>query len=622
MPLDGFGRRGGGGPRPPTKGGSVRGGAGFRANFRRRDGDADDGDGWCRRRHPGPGKFDPCRGCGGLLRRCHVTRGPRTSPADTQLGRGARRRRRRCRGLDGVAADVAVGLTATCGGRGRTRLAPCGCRLCCRSTQRGSVVAAAAHLRVTCSEHKPPASPVSPADAVAAPLRPLLAAWPAAPVGPAPFRASAANGPPLRRRRSPPATPCGAARTLPACVRLGLPPPPPRSCTRSAFAITAAVAAAAVALPADRGTRKRAAADCVGVVRGAATPALCLPRRTRAPPVARLVAAPKPPGRPAGPRARAARAASRPRSVSPPPPLAGSSRRHLCGPLPATSAAATATPGSVFARSLRALSRLSFLPAAPGPRHPGVAACVSDEGRHERRPHGERGCGRGRGAHNHRVRVRGGGAAPCICGCALWGSEAAGPIGDEGGSAAGGDAVAAAAPGGDAAAGAVAKGGGAGGSATAAAAAPAGAAAGGAAAAAAVAAGPYPCPVVGCTVVLPDGVRSTRGFAYLSRAHVLGELATAVTADPELGGCRWCQRPFRFARGRSGRSSLSAHEALCRETFSRARACGGTGGSGGSGGPSSGQGSGGGTCGWCSGSWICGRGGGGGTCRRGGGGGT
>jgi len=71
----------------------------------------------------------------------------------------------------------------------------------------------------------------------------------------------------------------------------------------------------------------------------------------------------------------------------------------------------------------------------------------------------------------------------------------------------------------------------------AAAAGPPGVAADGALAAAAVTAGPGLCPVLGCTVMLFDGIRSVRGLAHLSRAHVLGEWAARVVADLGSGGC-------------------------------------------------------------------------------------
>jgi len=57
-------------------------------------------------------------------------------------------------------------------------------------------------------------------------------------------------------------------------------------------------------------------------------------------------------------------------------------------------------------------------------------------------------------------------------------------------------------------------------------------------------------------------VRSTQGFTHISRAYKIGELTATAAADLGLGGCRYCQRAYRTAR-RRGRSSLSAHEALC-----------------------------------------------------------
>jgi len=61
--------------------------------------------------------------------------------------------------------------------------------------------------------------------------------------------------------------------------------------------------------------------------------------------------------------------------------------------------------------------------------------------------------------------------------------------------------------------------------------------------------------------VLPDGARSARGYAHFARAHTIYEMREKA-AELGLGGCRYCQRAYRTARNR-GRSSLSAHEALC-----------------------------------------------------------
>jgi len=95
-----------------------------------------------------------------------------------------------------------------------------------------------------------------------------------------------------------------------------------------------------------------------------------------------------------------------------------------------------------------------------------------------------------------------------------------------------------------------------------------------AAGAAAAVAGLEPCPVAGCKVVLPDGIRSTRGYPLLARAHVVGsaDLTASLAAAYGLEKCRWCQRPFRSARGRGGRGSLSSHEALCSVNPRRQRA--------------------------------------------------
>lgn len=103
-----------------------------------------------------------------------------------------------------------------------------------------------------------------------------------------------------------------------------------------------------------------------------------------------------------------------------------------------------------------------------------------------------------------------------------------------------------------------------------------GAAAGAPMAAAGVAAGgtvpPGVCPVVGCRVVLRGAVADRAGLAHLSQAHVIGEVPAATATELGLGGCRWCGRPYRAQRGPRGRSSLSAHEALCRLNPRRQRA--------------------------------------------------
>jgi len=70
-----------------------------------------------------------------------------------------------------------------------------------------------------------------------------------------------------------------------------------------------------------------------------------------------------------------------------------------------------------------------------------------------------------------------------------------------------------------------------------------GGAAGGAApaaGAAVAAAGPEPCPVAGCTVVLPDGVRTTWGYTHLARAHVVesADLTASQAAAYGVAGCR------------------------------------------------------------------------------------
>jgi len=71
------------------------------------------------------------------------------------------------------------------------------------------------------------------------------------------------------------------------------------------------------------------------------------------------------------------------------------------------------------------------------------------------------------------------------------------------------------------------------------------------------------CPATGCTVVLPDGVRSRRSYAHFGGTHVVDDLLLGVAAEYGLAGCRWCQPPFRSARGRAARRSLVSHESRC-----------------------------------------------------------
>jgi len=61
------------------------------------------------------------------------------------------------------------------------------------------------------------------------------------------------------------------------------------------------------------------------------------------------------------------------------------------------------------------------------------------------------------------------------------------------------------------------------------------------------------------------------GFTHIARAHKIGEFDAAVAADIRLEGCRCCQRAYRTVR-RRGRSSMSAHEALCNGNPRKQRA--------------------------------------------------
>ncbi|GAB0497286.1 hypothetical protein MMPV_008615 [Pyropia vietnamensis] len=83
---------------------------------------------------------------------------------------------------------------------------------------------------------------------------------------------------------------------------------------------------------------------------------------------------------------------------------------------------------------------------------------------------------------------------------------------------------------------------------------------------------PSACPVAGCRVLLRGDIANRGGLAHLSLAHVIGEVPAEVATALGLGGCRWCGRPYRSQRGPRGRSSLSAHEALCRLNPRRQRA--------------------------------------------------
>ena len=75
---------------------------------------------------------------------------------------------------------------------------------------------------------------------------------------------------------------------------------------------------------------------------------------------------------------------------------------------------------------------------------------------------------------------------------------------------------------------------------------------------------PMPCPVPGCGVLLAGGVGAPTGRLHLRQAHVAAEVPAGVLSALGAAGCRWCERPFSVARGRSGKSSLSAHESQCR----------------------------------------------------------
>ena len=71
------------------------------------------------------------------------------------------------------------------------------------------------------------------------------------------------------------------------------------------------------------------------------------------------------------------------------------------------------------------------------------------------------------------------------------------------------------------------------------------------------------CPCADCEVGLPGGVGSRIGLIHLHQRHLLRDVPAATAAEHQLAGCRWCPRPFRSVRGRTGRPSLTAHEAQC-----------------------------------------------------------
>ncbi|OSX79928.1 hypothetical protein BU14_0068s0023 [Porphyra umbilicalis] len=240
---------------------------------------------------------------------------------------------------------------------------------------------------------KPASLPVAvdPAPAAAAScspsLRRLLGAMPAAPNPPALFAWPAAAGSGRRRRRR--GVPCGplASPAVPAVAGGVWPPPPLGNRPPSAAVRALTVAAATVPCPSPGAGRKRRTAVRVPSVAGTGTPP-CRPRGSPwRPPVAlavaRLGAPPVSPSRPAGQRTRAARAAVRPRPVSPTPSAPSAKRRRLPGAPPSASVPPAVPTGGPLATITRTRARSSAIPASPGSHRPGAAARVSDEGRHE-----------------------------------------------------------------------------------------------------------------------------------------------------------------------------------------------------------------------------------------------
>jgi len=53
------------------------------------------------------------------------------------------------------------------------------------------------------------------------------------------------------------------------------------------------------------------------------------------------------------------------------------------------------------------------------------------------------------------------------------------------------------------------------------------------------------------------------GVTHLKQHHLLQDVPTATAAHLQHEGCRWCRRPIRAVKERTGRSSLTAHEAQC-----------------------------------------------------------
>ncbi|GAB0497972.1 hypothetical protein MMPV_009310 [Pyropia vietnamensis] len=72
------------------------------------------------------------------------------------------------------------------------------------------------------------------------------------------------------------------------------------------------------------------------------------------------------------------------------------------------------------------------------------------------------------------------------------------------------------------------------------------------------------CAAERCGELLAGGVGSPTGLLHLRQAHVLTELPAQVVAALRLCVYRWCDRPFPATIGRTGKSPLSSHEAMCR----------------------------------------------------------
>ncbi|GAB0494469.1 hypothetical protein MMPV_005762 [Pyropia vietnamensis] len=323
---------------------------------------------------------------------------------------------------------------------------------------------------------------------------------------------SAASTPRRRswvRRRPPAAAP--PPRAAEAAERL--PPLPPPPSPPPPGAARAAAFAASVALPLVAAARKRAAA---ARSRSPAPRARTTRRQVRlALAVARLGAAPASPARLAGRRTRGAAAAARVAAASPPPTPRAPKRARLRPP--------PTSPQPALGAATPAEARRPAPPppcaAIPGHDEPGMAAHASAEGHHD-----------------------------AVCSPAAL--AAVGGAGAGRRRAGGEDSAASAADAADSTA---------------------------ASAATPTAEGgepgpPSACPVAGCRVLLRGDIANRGGLAHLSLAHVIGEVPEEVATALGLGGCRWCGRPYRSQRGPRGRSSLSAHEALCRLNPRRQRA--------------------------------------------------